>query len=88
MVAINVDEQTAKLLRERAAAMGVSVAEYVKRVATLPPRVWSNRIMTEADFDRQRFREAFDRFVALGRELTAKLPPGQVVDDSRERIYE
>lgn len=96
MVQIQVNEQVAEMLAEQAKARGLSLADFLAMVAqegTHPPgvnalngRQYSESVPSRAEIDRR--LAAFDAYVTSMREWGEKnLPPGHVVDDSRESIY-
>lgn len=90
MTRIEVSEAVAKRLGEQAAARGMSLAEFLESIAGNGPGGATNG-RAEQTADRaeiERRLAAFDRLTASMREWGERnLPPGHVVDDSRESIY-
>lgn len=72
-------------LRERAAAEGKDPAEFA--VEALVERLTAPDTATPSPVTARRLA-ALDRFVTGMREHVRSLPPGHIVDDSRESIYE
>ncbi len=73
-VTIEVDEETAALLSERARVAGKSVAEYLRDVATTPSK-------TRKPANRQEWLAAFDEWVNSHESRNPSM------DDSRESMY-
>lgn len=95
MVQIQVDSRVAEQLAEQARARGLSLAEFLARIARngsdapiSAPAHANGSSIERVEPARDDWIERYDRMIAGMRGLTkAKRPGGGFVDDSRDSIY-
>lgn len=86
MPIITVNDETYAHLQRLAEVRGTTVEEVTLPEAALAPLPDLNEHASPAEIERR--LRGFAEVLRLTRELTAHLPAGHVVDDSREAIYE
>lgn len=88
MPAITVADETYARLAEQAAAVGVSVDDYVAPVLDQAARRNAAPTATPVDLPEDEWRKESEAFLARARARADLYPPGFQADVSRESIYE
>ena len=87
MATLHIKDDTYQRLAQQAAAQNTTVDAYVapvlEKLAEVPPAQAEG--LEPTPDERQK---AFDRWMARVQERADRYPPGFIVDDSRESIYE